>query len=253
MGIDLTKRAEIVNKIILEKDIDIKANVELLVDKSGSMRQRFASGVMQDLCERVLAVGMNMDVDKSIKVLAFNTFGEDVGTATADNYKGFMQQIRSNGGTSFAPVMQMAYKDYYTTKEVDVAKKRGFMDKLLGKHPSEKQTQSTLVKSELSKTVPILAVVVTDGDNGDRTTTEHIIRETSNLPIFWQFIGIQTFGTTFEFLKKLDKLSGRVIDNANFFEVQEDFENMSDDQLYRQMLNEFPKWVRAAKAKGILE
>jgi hypothetical protein len=46
-------------------------------------------------------------------------------------------------------------------------------------------------------------------------------------------------------------MEGRFIDNANFFHIK-DIEKISDEELYNQLLNEFPEWINEAKEKGVL-
>jgi hypothetical protein len=46
-------------------------------------------------------------------------------------------------------------------------------------------------------------------------------------------------------------MEGRFIDNANFFHIK-DIEKISDEELYNNLLNEFPEWLAIAKTKGIL-
>ena len=46
-------------------------------------------------------------------------------------------------------------------------------------------------------------------------------------------------------------MEGRFIDNANFFHIK-DIEKISDEELYNNLLNEFPEWLAEAKTKGIL-
>ncbi|MDU5949065.1 MAG: VWA domain-containing protein, partial [Paenibacillus macerans] len=52
-------------------------------------------------------------------------------------------------------------------------------------------------------------------------------------------------------LQKLDEMPGRYIDNANFFAL-DDISSISDEELYDRLLNEFPAWIKEARAKGIL-
>lgn len=252
--IELQKRAEEVKKIILEKKVDpISVNMKLIVDKSGSMSDLFEDGFVQDLCERILAVGMNLDVNKSIEVFAFNNYGDEVGTANENNYKGFMRKVKAGGGTNYSPVMSMVWKGYQTIRETTVEKKQGLLKKMFGIKSTETKKEYVDVPSAISETIPTYVVMVTDGDNFDTEATERIIKASSGQPIFWQFIGLKTDSSTkFEFLKKLDTMSGRVIDNANFFEV-EPVEDMTDDMLYRKLLTEFPDWVKLAKNAGILK
>ena len=54
--------------------------------------------------------------------------------------------------------------------------------------------------------------------------------------------------SNFDVLRKLDTMEGRYIDNANFFHF-EDIETVSDEQLYENLLDEFPSWLQEAKEK----
>ena len=68
--------------------------------------------------------------------------------------------------------------------------------------------------------------------------------------IFWQFIGIGY--SNFDVLRRLDTMDGRVVDNANFSHL-DDISQVSDEELYDQLLNEFPMWLKEAKEKRILK
>lgn len=67
--------------------------------------------------------------------------------------------------------------------------------------------------------------------------------------IFWQFVGLGN--ANYGVLQKLDDLPGRFIDNADFFAL-DDLDKITDEELYDRLLNEFPQWLREARAKGIL-
>ncbi len=81
------------------------------------------------------------------------------------------------------------------------------------------------------------------GDNIDNA-----VIDSSGEPIFWQFVGVGE--SDFGVLKKLDNIKGRVVDNANFFQIQA-IESMEDNELYELLLNEFPLWLQEAKEKYI--
>lgn len=55
----------------------------------------------------------------------------------------------------------------------------------------------------------------------------------------------------FPFLEKLDELSGRLIDNANYFSVTSPDEH-SDAELYDLLMAEYPAWLKLAKQHGVL-
>jgi len=93
------------------------------------------------------------------------------------------------------------------------------------------------------------AFIVFINDGGCKRTIKKPITSSSNKPIFWQFIGIGN--SNFEVLEKLDTMKGRFVDNANFFHIA-DIENITDNELYDQLLNEFSQWLKEAKEKNIL-
>ncbi|WP_281054765.1 VWA domain-containing protein [Thiorhodococcus drewsii] len=52
-------------------------------------------------------------------------------------------------------------------------------------------------------------------------------------------------------LEHLDTLDGRTVDNCGFFAI-DDLHSLTEEQLYDRMLQEFPDWLRDARAKGII-
>lgn len=67
--------------------------------------------------------------------------------------------------------------------------------------------------------------------------------------MFIQFIGIGY--ESFSFLKGLDDLPGRYLDNANFFAAN-DIDRISDEKLYERLMNEYPIWLDQARQKGLV-
>ena len=90
---------------------------------------------------------------------------------------------------------------------------------------------------------------ITDGENSDHALSEEAIKNASNYGIFFQFVGLGN--ANFGFLDKLDTMSGRAMDNANFFQLN-DIDKVSDEELYDRMLNEFPSWIDLAKKANII-
>lgn len=225
--IDLTKKAAVVLK---DKQIfGEKAQIAVALDISGSMSALYSNGTVQELTDRLLGIGLNMDLDKSIDVYAFGEKSHEVGTATESNHQGFVSNMtrkyRLEGGTNYGGVMK---------KIIDNSgkKKGGFFS-----------------KKELAD-VPTLVFFITDGDNSDKALAEKLIKDASNQAIFWQFVGVGRAG--FNFLQKLDDLKGRFLDNADFFKVS-DLSKVSDEDLYNNLLNEFPQWIKDVRNKGILK
>ncbi|KEK23902.1 VWA domain-containing protein [Bacillus gaemokensis] len=233
--IDLTKKA----KVVLEKKeiFGEKAQVVYITDISVSMSSLYSNGTVQELTDRLLGIGMNLDVDKSIDVFAFGRNAHEVGSVTEGNHQGFvnnvlLQKVSLEGSTNYAGVMDMVVNKYGQPV------KKGLLSRIMGSKHSEKPT------------VPTLVFFITDGDNFDKREAEEIIRKSSNQAIFWQFVGIGR--ASFDFLQKLDDMSGRFLDNADFFNVN-DLRRISDEEFMDRILNEFPEWINQVRNKGILE
>lgn len=227
--IDLTKKA----KVVLEKKqiFGEKAQVVFALDISGSMSSLFNNGTVQELTDRLLGIGMNLDDNQSIDVFAFGMGNHEIGTATEKNYSNFVN------GT----ILKKVNLEYDT-------KYAGVMDRIANKFSMPKK--GLFKKTVQAAKTPTYVIFVTDGNNSDPAEAERIIRETSDQAIFWQFVGIGN--ASFSFLQKLDDMSGRFLDNADFFSVS-NLRQVSDEELYEKLLNEFPTWLNQARAKGILE
>lgn len=202
------------------------AKVVLVLDISGSMGGRYRSGEVDRLTERVLGMGLNMDDDGSIEVYAFGTGAYRIGVADASNYRTFVPDMLKKrsleGSTHYGATIKMIREDYGS-------------------------------QSDFGK-VPVYVMFVTDGDTNDKRLTEQQIKDASAEGIFWQFMGIGgsgIFSSGFDFLEKLDDLKGRKIDNCDFFSV-ESADKPTDEELYDKMMGEYPGWLKAAKAAGVL-
>lgn len=236
MAVDLNKlnlrKESIIN---LKKEAGIgknsKAQVVSVVDYSGSMSGLYSNGTVQDTVERILPLGLAFDDDGSVDSYLFHHSYKELPAIKTENLEGYVNKefMRYEMGmTKYAPVLR-AIKDKFTTKT------GGFLG--FGGKPS-------IMK------YPVYILFIVDGGNDDRAETEQVIREMSELGFFIQFIGVGN--ASFAFLEKLDDLSGRKLDNANFFKVS-DIRQMSDDQLYKGLMTEYPGWLIQAKDAGLVE
>lgn len=217
-------RKESVSKICLEKKelTDLTARVAVVMDYSGSMDRLYFDGTVQSVLERLLPIALKFDDNGELETWIFENGYNRLKDININNYYNYIknEQILKKykmGGTNYAPVMRDVLNKY--TKE----------------DPSNK---------------PTLVLFLTDGDNFDKREATKVIKEASEYPIFWQFVGIGE--SNYSFLEKLDEMEGRFIDNANFFAV-DDINRISDDELYRKLLNEYPEWIKEAKKKNILK
>lgn len=222
-NVDLAKKIDLHKEnltVVLSKKglLDTKVRVGKAIDKSGSMGLQYEDGTIQDTMERLFAVALKMDDNGLLDVWSFNNGAKRHVEAGMHNIEGYVDaNINYGGGTSYAPVIRNIVKKY------------------IAEDPSD---------------LPSLVFFITDGDNDDHSETEQAMIDASQYPIFWQFVGIGD--ASFNFLRRLDDMEGRVIDNANFFELN-DLSHISDDELYDRILGEFPSWLKEAKRVGILK
>jgi hypothetical protein len=227
--IDLKKKAN----IAVEKSglAHLRAKVALVLDYSGSMRPLFKNGTVQRNAERLLALASKFDDDGCIEVFIFHHEAYKIGSLCESNFFDYINnEIYSNkqykfGRTEYACGMDKVLHHYF---------------------PNRLTTQNIILTKSKE---PIFVIFITDGNNSDKNKTTKLIKEASQLPVFWQFIGIGD--EKFEYLQKLDNLTGRLIDNANFFEIKE-LEKIPDEDLYSKLLAEFPGWFNQAKSIGVI-
>ena len=221
-----------------------RAKVCLCLDISGSMSRLYRDGLIQAFSERILALGCRFDNDGEIDIFLFGKAVHHPAPMGIGNYPTYIAQtIRQHpleGDTRYGRAMQ-AIRQYY--------------------FPDSAGEERTVPMQAAD--MPVYVMFVTDGGTSDQGLTEKQLRWSSREPIFWQFMGIgkgrksrlkllAAFADSdFPFLEKLDELSGRLLDNANFFSVQSPHEH-SDETLYDLMMSEYPSWIKLAKQQGIL-
>lgn len=218
--IDLRKKA-VIN---LKKDAGIesqKAQVVLALDYSGSMSHLYKNGTVQETVERILPLGLVFDDNKEVDFYLFENRSTKLpSNIKLSNLDGYIDKKVIGkyhmGGTSYAPVLEDIFSEFKSSK----------------------------------MKYPVYVIFITDGENDDRSKTEKIIKEMSKYGFFIQFVGIGD--ESFSFLRKLDDLKDRKIDNANFFQIK-DLSKTSDDDLYSSLMSEFPEWTKQARSLSIID
>ncbi|QUG42721.1 VWA domain-containing protein [Psychrobacillus sp. INOP01] len=209
--------------IVLEKKklTGVVAKVGIVLDISGSMRKLYKEGIVQEAVERVLAVASQFDDDGSLDVWVYDNEFSRLPSVTEKDFTNYVEkQILMNES-----IHKFGRNDEPKVME-DVIRK------YIKEEPSEE---------------PVFLVFINDG--GCKPGIKKFIVESSIQPIFWQFVGIGD--SNFDVLRKLDTMEGRIVDNANFFHL-DDLKKVSDEDLYNQLLDEFPMWLKEAKEKRIL-
>ncbi|MFF5157070.1 vWA domain-containing protein [Streptomyces sp. NPDC000348] len=204
----------------------LRAAVYLVVDYSGSMKPYYEDGSVQALADRVLGLSAHLDDDGTVPVVFFSTDVDAVtGIALAD-HRGRIERIVSGlghmGRTSYHLAMD-AVIDHYL---------------------------------DSGSTAPALVIFQTDGGPVSRLAAEKYLCKAARLPLFWQFVGFgDPHGKQFDYLRRLDELAvpaKRAVDNAGFFHAGENPRGIPDADLYDRLVSEFPRWLAAARAQGIV-
>ena len=203
---------------------DTLARVALVLDASGSMTAQYQKGNVQGVVDRVATLAMRLDDDGELDTWGFASRHAQLPSVTLDNVNGYVAEI---------------------------TKKHSMMSIIgnLGVSNNEPPVMREILNFYRTSTLPAFVVFISDGGVGSSEDIKKILIEASNFPIFWQFVGLG--GSSYGILKDLDTMRGRTVDNANFFQI-DDWNRVSDADLYNRLLNEFPKWLRDAKAARIL-
>lgn len=213
IGLDLIKGLSTVGM----SRADAKSRCKLFLDVSGSASPLYRKGLMHALAVRAGAVALNLDDNGELDVVAFDSnahvLSQPFTERNAETYIGQYVARLVGGSTNYAPPLEL----------------------LLREQPGD----------------PIFVIFATDGENYDPRETETVLRKLSNHgPIFVQFVGITDTGGNFGFLRNLNDLGGRFIDNAGFCTV--DFQNATEESIRAALLNEYPAFLGECRKRGIL-
>ncbi len=197
-----------------DKNIDLMKHicrVEVYIDISGSMRGRYQSGKMQSALTRLFPIALKFDDDGVMPVSAFGDGCYPLEPMTMENYETYVEteilsKFRIDEGTQYSPFVKQA----------------------IGRAGEDSQ-------------YPLFNIVVTDGNCWDREESDDAFRESSEHKTFFQCVGIGH--ENFTYLKKIDDLDGRKVDNTAFVKINE-LEDLSDEELYEKLLEQYPQWLQ---------
>ena len=216
--IDLTKKVT----VTLEKKNlqNVIAKVVVVLDRSGSMYRQYRDGDVQRAMNKLLPIALMFDDDGELDAWAFAQKSIHLSSINLDNINDYLINEKDGwnrwdiGGVNNEPVVMEDIIDMY-----------------------EKSNQ------------PVYIIFISDGGIYKKGPIKKLLIKSSSKPIFWQFVGIG--GSDYGILEELDTMKKRVVDNANFFAI-DNIDALSDEELYEKLLNEFPKWLKEAKDKNII-
>ncbi|MFD8518434.1 VWA domain-containing protein [Streptomyces capillispiralis] len=218
----------------------VTARVILVLDASGSMSFLYSKGVVADVVERMAAVAAQLDDDGEMQAWTFASnparlpdlrLGELPEWLRLHVRVGEISLFRRGRKKGLDPI-QVDMRDVGIQNEEQkvIAEVRAFVRA----NPAP---------------VPTLVLFFSDGGVYRNKEIERELREAVEEPVFWQFVGLGR--SNYGVLERFDTLPGRRVDNVGFFAV-DDIGTVPDPELYDRLLSEFPLWIRAAGAAGIL-
>lgn len=216
--IDLTKKVT----VTLEKKNlqNVIAKVVVVLDRSGSMYRQYKDGDVQRAMNKLLPIALMFDDDGELDAWAFAQKSIHLSSINLDNINDYLINEKDGwnrwdiGGVNNEPVVMEDIIDMYENSNE-----------------------------------PVYIIFISDGGIYKKGPIKKLLIKSSSKPIFWQFVGIG--GSDYGILEELDTMKKRVVDNANFFAI-DNIDALSDEELYEKLLNEFPKWLKEAKDKNII-
>lgn len=187
----------------------LKSRVNLVLDYSGSMCDLYKDGTVQEVITKVLPLALKFDDNGELDCYLFSDSFRKVRGCTESNYVNYVKKIikpkgEEMGGTYYAPILSKIHADN-------------------------------------SDKIPTFTIFITDGDNSDPAMTDDVIRQSSTDNGFIMFVGIGN--AEFRYLRKLDTLDGRPVDNTGFVRF-DDISRVDETTLYEKLLSEYASWLK---------
>jgi hypothetical protein len=232
--IDLNKRVEKLTISLEKKNVqNIKVQVGNIIDVSGSMQSSFASGLIQEVIERLFAIAIKFDDNGELENWIFSNGAQMIGPVTINNVEDFVKREIINskspvlwGGTSYAPALKKATKHYNgginaVTKGL-IGKVVNWFKSLFGKT----QTVATSFDTD-----PAYLLFITDGVNDDMGDTTRVIESCIDQGIYIQFVGIGY--SNFNYIERL----GDKYKHVGFVKF-DNLSSLSETQMYDELITE---------------
>lgn len=224
-GQKLVSLVKTVNGTLEKKGLsDLTAAVVMAMDATGSMQKAYRSGLVQSVVDRLGVLAMRLDDDGKLETWFHCREHLRTPDITLDTLDGYVARTVLDTNGKFVQPFGSANNE------------PPIMKALIERHKNSRQ--------------PVLIVFISDGGVKLSGEIRDLIVEAAHFPIFWMFVGLA--GQNYGVLEKLDDLPNRVVDNADFFAI-DDLEHITDEELYGRLLNEFPGWLGQARRQNIVQ
>jgi len=237
---------------------DIRAELLVVMDVSGSFEHEHKEGTTGILLERLVPLAKVLDPDGKIDLITFSAGPDSVdylGTIDESNARDFIVdrvvgKVRGwDGGTTYSYALEEALRvfGWLPSERRPVAEKKPrFWDRLLGLVPEPLPEAPHSHQKKRS-----IVLFVTDGENdpgdrySDKSLTRHVLRASQRRgdQVYFLFIGACEH-EEFEFVEQI----AREFPNTGLVMATdpEAFVNLSDDALIAKLLgDELVDWLKA--------
>lgn len=197
----------------------VTARVALVMDMTGSMRRSYASGLVQNVIDKILPLAVKFDDDGQLDFWYY-----------------------ANGFVRRPPITVENCKSA-------VPYDWNLLMDSLGIINNEPAVIEDVMRRFSQTKLPVYVVFVTDGGAVYPKRIAQLLTEASFMPIYWQFVGIN--GSNYSIFENLDMIKNRCVSNAGFFAL-DDLRSISDDYLYDRLLSGFSAWHKEIKRLGMI-
>ncbi|MGM9991999.1 MAG: VWA domain-containing protein [Candidatus Bruticola sp.] len=192
-----------------------RAKVILALEASLNTANFFANGSMQTLVSKIFPIAELLNPAKELEYWLFGGRSKKMFTIKRDN---LAAAIPNDWGSLMWS---------------------------LGEHKNEITAMADIITSHQPVAMPVLVMFVTSGNPAIDNHLEQMLVNASQLPLFWQFLGIG--GTNYGILNRLENIGNLAYNNAKFATIS-GFSQQSSPELYKFLLSGFSKWIRDIRA-----
>ena len=232
MSLNLVKETEAARLVLTKRQApQIKAQMNMVFDVSGSMRSLYGNGVVSNVIQRLLALATVVDPDGSIETVAFSNRACNGATLQAGEFDRAQETFLNScddvlwGGTDYASGLICLLN-----QGAPKPKKRGFFSNLFG---------GAAPKEEPKPAEKSLVFFITDGSNDHGNDAEFLDLLQNNKDVYFTLVGVGyrgNFGLLRRAAEDFDNVG--LIEATNFKDLDADFYSMV-------MTDELVRWYQA--------